>query len=140
MRDNGLLDPEEVRVGDLMRQKKAGLPALVTVEAEANLRRALELIRAHNISQIPVVDGGGAVVGTVHEGTLLTRLLDGECSPEQPVAAVLEPPLPRLPSEAPVSEAVRILASRGPAAVLIEDQGSVAGLLSRFDLIGFVAR
>ncbi|HTS01637.1 MAG TPA: pyridoxal-phosphate dependent enzyme, partial [Thermoanaerobaculia bacterium] len=65
--DHGMLDAADLSVGDLLRQKAAGgdLPALLTLAPTDPVRAALALIRKHHVSQLPVVDAAGQVVGTV---------------------------------------------------------------------------
>lgn len=137
--DRGMLDASELRVGDLLRQKTHGaeLPALVTLKPEDPIRVALSLIRKHHVSQLPVMTEAGSV-GTVNEPALMAALLDGTASLEGPVAGIMEATLPVLPAEEPVSTAARLLTSGH--AVLVSDRGALVGILSRIDLIGYVAR
>ena len=46
--------------------------------------RFRELVRAYDVSQLPVVEGD-QVVGTVHEPELLTRVLDDPAVMDRPV-------------------------------------------------------
>ena len=139
MRDNRMLEPEFVRAGEVVRAKASGLPALVTVRETDPMRLALDLIRGHNISQLPVLDVRDAVVGTVLEASLMASLMDGSVHLDDPIAKKMEPPLQRVSVDAPVSEAARVLSSRLPA-VLVEDGGRMIGVLTRFDVIEYVAR
>ncbi len=139
MRDNGMLSPSEVRLGDLLRQKSRSVPALVTIPSSETLGRALELIREHDVSQVPVLHADGTVAGTILEGPLLAGLLEGKVRVEDPLERLLDTPLPRLGADEPVERGIRLLSARN-SAFLVEEKGQVIGLLSRFDLIGFVAR
>ncbi|MDM7915672.1 MAG: cystathionine beta-synthase [Candidatus Eisenbacteria bacterium] len=139
LRDNGMLDPELLRVADVVRAKKVGLPPVVSVRKGGTMRDALALIQAQNVSQLPIVDDQGRVEGTLVEGTLLKKLLEGEAHLEDPVTRLAEAPLPRIPSDAPVRDAARMLADRLPA-LLVEERGEIVGILTRFDLIEYIAR
>ncbi len=137
--DHGMLDAADLRVGDLLRQKAGSdLPALVTLRPDEPVRAALTLIRRHHISQLPVVDARGEVVGTVVEPHLFAAVLEGRATPESPVSAVLEPPLRRLSSDEPASSATRLLTE--DHALLVTEKGRPAGILTRIDLIGYGAR
>jgi cystathionine beta-synthase len=138
--DNGMLDPAEVLVGDLLRMKRAAVPDLITIARDATVRGALDLIRKHNISQIPVVNGEKRVVGTVLESTLMKGLLDGKVASDDPVSSIMDPPLPRVAAGDPVSQALQIMADRRSALLVEDDGGRLAGIVSHFDLIGFAAR
>lgn len=138
--DNGLLEPEEITALTLLRMKKSqDLPALLTVRTDEPVRVALGLIRRHNISQVPVLDAVGQVVGTVQEPSLMEKLIEGSALLEQPLSAVMEAPLPRIGAEESLSHAARSFA-HGVNAVLVEENGRVVGILSRIDLIGYVAK
>ncbi|MCM3876357.1 MAG: pyridoxal-phosphate dependent enzyme [Thermoanaerobaculia bacterium] len=136
--DNGMLDATDLRVGDLLRQKAAGdLPPLLTLAPSDQLRTALSLIRRHHVSQLPIVNAAGEFVGTVVEPKLFGALLDGSAMPEDPVSAVMEGPLPRLSADEPVVAATRMLTS--VHALLVEMGGRPVGILTRIDVIGYVA-
>jgi predicted transcriptional regulator len=47
-------------------------------------------------------------------------------------------PLPVVASDEPVDRVTRLLASRNPA-VLVRHNGGVVGILTRFDMIQFIA-
>lgn len=65
MRDNHLLDPTDATVSELLFGKMAGGHAVLSVAAADPVRRALDLIRQYDVSQLPVLDGD-KVVGTVY--------------------------------------------------------------------------
>jgi cystathionine beta-synthase len=138
LRDNRMIAPDEVTAGDVLRQKRTGLPGLITIAPEDWLKEAVHLIRTHNISQLPVRDSGGAITGTVFEAKLMEGLLDGSTNLEDPVAEAAGPPLPSMPGDASIAEVMKRLAKEAPA-VLIEEEGSLVGILTRFDLIEHVA-
>jgi cystathionine beta-synthase len=139
LRDNRMVDPEAARAGDVIRAKGAVLPSLVSVRAEDAVREALRLIRMHNVSQLPVEGAGGALVGTVFESNLMAGLIEGSIHLEDPISQRMEPPLPRIAADAAVAEAARKLAERD-AALLVEDGDRIIGILTRFDLIEYVAQ
>lgn len=138
--DNGMLDASDLRVGDLLRQKTAGgdLPPLLTLRPSDPVREALAIIRKHHVSQLPVLNEAGDVVGTVVEPRLFAAVLDGRATAADAVSAVMEEPLPRLSVDDPVAGATRMLSSGH--AVLVEEKGRPVGILTRIDVIGYAAR
>ncbi len=137
--DHGMLDAADLRVGDLLREKSVGdLPPLLTLSPSDPVRAALTLIRKHHVSQLPIVNAAQEIVGTVVEPRLFAAVLDGRATPEDPVSAVMEEPLPRLSADEPVSSATRMLTSCH--ALLVEERGRPVGILTRIDVIGYVAR
>lgn len=139
LRDNRMVDPDAARAGDVVRAKGAAIPVLVSVREVDPIREALRLIRAHNVSQLPVEGADGRHVGTVFESNLMAGLIDGSMHLEDTVSSRMEPPLPRIAADATVAEAARKLAERD-AALLVEDGDRIIGILTRFDLIEYVAQ
>jgi cystathionine beta-synthase len=137
MRDNHLLDPSAVRVGNIAAGKHARVRMLFKVEAGEPLKRALALIQQHDVSQLPVFRGGD-VVGTLEEGDVLKSALADAASLEQPVDSIMGPPLPVVGADEPADVVTKLLASRN-SAVLVKSDGNVTGILTRFDMLQFIA-
>jgi cystathionine beta-synthase len=136
MREYGYLGDEgALTVGDVLTAKGAEGP-LLTVGSHDAVGRALELMREHGVSQVPVVSGEDerAFVGTVSERGLLMASADHPGILGEPVTEVLEPPLPELASGDPVSDAIHMLRDQGKP-VIVVDNGRSLGILTAFDLI-----
>lgn len=137
MRDNGLLELEDVRIGDVLRAKKGPMPGLVSIDAADTVRRALELIKEYDISQIPVfLDGNMA--GSVNENTVMRAVLENPNIIEERVGRLMESPLPTVDIHEPVREAITLLSKKN-ASVLVMENSHAAGILTRTDVIGFVS-
>lgn len=133
MRENGLAEPGAT-AGALLRAKE-GVPSLVAVDPTTGVRVALDRLKAHHLSEMPVLDGE-ANVGSFREEEVLRRSLDDSTVLDRRVRSVLSPPYPEVPSDAPIGEIVRRL--RDERAVLVRDRatGSPLGVLTRHDLVG----
>ena len=109
---------------------------LLTVGSHDPVGRALELMREHGVSQVPVVSGedGRAFMGTVSERGLLMASADHPGILGEPVTEVIEPPLPELAAESPVSEAIHMLLGERKPVIVVED-GRALGILASVDLI-----
>jgi len=137
MRDNHLLDPSSVRVGNIAAGKSARLRTLFKVDSGEPLKRALALIQQHDVSQLPVFRGSD-VVGTLDEGDVLKSALADPGSLERSLDSIMGPPLPVVGADEPADVVTRLLASRN-AAVLVKSDGAVRGILTRFDMLQFIA-
>jgi cystathionine beta-synthase len=136
MRDNRLLDPHYLKVGEILIRKAAGIPALVSVGETDTIRRALELIKRYNISQLPVIRNG-EIVGCVEGGAITSAVLEDVHSLETPVQRIMRDPLDKVAASDSVDQAIKLLADRN--AVLVEEVGQPRGILTRIDLIEYVA-
>jgi cystathionine beta-synthase len=138
----GLLErPDVVRVHEVLSGKSGGVPPLVTVGAHDKVRQAVDLLQQHGISQAPVVrDGSSEVtdfVGSIQERALLDRVFRDPDSLQSDVAQVMSAPIPMVESEDPLEVAFAEL-EHAPA-VLVAHAGRVDGVLTRSDLLEFLA-
>ena len=80
-------------------------------------------MREHGVSQVPVVSGedGRAFLGTVSERGLLMASSDHPGILGEPVTEVIEPPLPELAAESPVSEAIHMLLNERKPVIIVDD-------------------
>jgi cystathionine beta-synthase len=139
MRDNHLLDPTETLVSDLLFGKSTGGQALLSVAAADPLRRALELVRQYDVSQLPVLDGD-RVVGTVYDAEIMKRVLDDPTALDRPVRELMEPPLPIVGKDEPVTRVAQLLKQKHSSAVLVAGNGGgPSGILTRLDVISLIA-
>ncbi len=136
MRDNHLLDPSAASAGEVVQNKARRIPMLLSVESGVPLRQALALIEKHDISQIPVMKNG-QVVGTLQESEALKAALADPRAVEFPVDRWMSASLPVVTAEEHVAELTRLLA-REPA-VLVRRNGEVVGILTRYDMLQFIA-
>ncbi len=137
MRDNHLLDPSSTRVAELVSGKASRLPRLLKLEVGEPVRRALSLVEQHEVTQLPVFRGA-EVVGTVYDSEILKSVLADAAALERPVESLMGDPLPIVRSDQAVDDVTRLLAARNPA-VLVRENGAVVGILTRFDMLQFIA-
>jgi cystathionine beta-synthase len=137
MQENGFWQEGETtitRVREILAQKKE-LPPIISVGPGDVLSAAARLMDEFNISQLPVVDGGG-VVGSLDEASLMKLLYDGVDFGNQQVSAVMGRPLPVVDEELDAAEAYRLLLS-GTSAVVVVQAGAPVGVITRADLINY---
>ncbi len=137
MRENRLLERGAVRVADVLRDKLGSTPRLLFVDYDDTVRRALQVMREHDVSQMPVMKDG-MVVGTASETALLGAALESPERMQATVATVMEPPLPTVAADETLEAVGRLLAERN-SAVLVEENATVIGIVSRFDMIEYLA-
>jgi len=139
----GFLDqPEEISVGAVLRRKDGSLPDLVHTHPNETIAEAVAILREYGVSQMPVVNAeppvmAAEVAGSVSERALLDALYAGKARLADRVEAHMAPPLPTIGSGEPVSAAVDRLHQAD--AVLVQEDGKPVGVLTRQDLLGFIA-
>ncbi len=127
----------ERHVGDVLRAKTAAgeIPPFVVVETHQTVRDAITLLHEHRVSQLPVVDGSGSVVGSVGERGLLKRAIDNPHLMGTAIADVMEAPFPSVGNTDPVREAVELLSGEGSQAVTVSEGERPVGIVTRADLL-----
>ena len=132
MQENRMFRPERVTAGYLL-ETKADAPPLVAVAPGAPIREALDLIEEHNVSQLPVLEDGRSV-GSVTESALLSAVMEDPARLASEIREVADEPFPVIESDAELSEITGRLTRRTPA-LLVAENGSVRGILTRYDVI-----
>jgi cystathionine beta-synthase len=137
MKENRFLDIEKALVHHLLDAKNKSLSALISVPPTATIREALQLMKANNISQLPVLDDSHSV-GSLEESTLMGRVLDEAGLIDKPVRTVMEPSFPIVQHDDTLEHAKYLLAHRHPA-ILTQEHGQLVGIITKSDLIDFIA-
>jgi cystathionine beta-synthase len=141
MRQNGYLARlGAVRIREVLLAHSQGVPKLVTVEARKSVGEAIDLMQQYGISQLPVVDdsNGQGVVGTLQERTLLDRVYRDPAVVTTPVSAAMDAPLSQVGVDSSLDDAFEPLL-RGEQAVLVVEAGKPIAVITRADLLEFVA-
>jgi cystathionine beta-synthase len=142
MLQHGMLDrPDAIRVEEVLSAKGRDMPPLVTVGAHDKVRQAVDRLKEFDISQAPVVREDTAdvsgFVGSIRDRELLERIFRDPDALQADVAEVMAPPIPMIEWDDPVETAFGEL-EHGPA-VLVTKAGQVLGVLTRSDLLDFLA-
>jgi cystathionine beta-synthase len=143
MADYGFLAGSgDTTVADVLKRKGTRLPEMVHLHPTETVREAIDVLREYGVSQVPVVRAeppvmSAEVVGSVVERDLLDALFSGRAALSDALEKHISPPLPMIGGGEPVSAAMIALETADAAVVLID--GKPAGILTRQDLLGFLA-
>ncbi len=129
-------------VGDVLRAKSGELPQLVHTHPNETLAEAIAILREYGVSQMPVVRAeppvmAAEVAGSVVERDLMDALFSGHARLADRVGEHMSPALPGLGAGEPVERAVATLEEA--AALLVLEDGKPVGVLTRQDLLGYLA-
>jgi cystathionine beta-synthase len=141
MRQNGFLARlGAVRIREVMAEHPEGMPPLVTVEASRSVGEAIDLMQRYGISQLPVTEdtNGHLVVGTLQERTLLDRVYHDPSVVTTAVSSAMDAPLSQVGVDSSIDDAFEPLL-RGEQAVLVVESGEPVAVITRSDLLEFVA-
>ncbi|MGZ4441871.1 MAG: cystathionine beta-synthase [Nocardioidaceae bacterium] len=129
-------------VGEVLRGKRGTLPDLVHTHPNETIAEAVHILQEYGVSQMPVVRAeppivAAEVAGSVSERALLDALFSGTAKLADSVESHMGEPLPTIGSNKPVSEAVALL--EGADALLVHENGKPVGVVTRQDLLSFIA-
>jgi cystathionine beta-synthase len=132
-------------VEEVLRFRRVGhdVPDFVTVGSHEKVGAAIDTMQRYGISQLPVVRGElldslADVVGSLHERALLDRVFRNPDALNEDVAVAMQPPLPAVDADASVEEVYEGLSGTN-GAVVVASAGKPTGILTRSDLLEFLA-
>ncbi len=138
MRENGFLpaSPSDDTIAALLSFRPQR--PLITASPGERMGAAVEKMKVHDVSQLPVVDEEGRLIGIVSEVDLLDHLLQpGHIhDPEETIAEIVNPSAQTIDPGASLEELTAVLA-RGKVAVIVED-GRPVQVLTKIDLIDYL--
>ena len=136
----------QARIGEILLEKRRlepAVPDLVAVASHEKVGRAIELLQSYGISQLPVANNDkpetvSDIIGSIHERGLLDRVFRDRDAVERDVVEVMDAPLPIVQAAAGIEKMVVDL-SHGAEAVVVAELDRPIGVLSRADLLEFLA-
>ncbi len=136
-----LARPEIIRVEEVLASRRGPVPMLVRIGAHDKVRQAVDRLQEFGISQAPVVREDSndvtAFVGAIQERNLLDRIFRDPDSVQADVAEVMGPPLPLVEFSDPLE--VAFAEFQQAPAVIVAKGGEALGILTRADLLEFLA-
>jgi cystathionine beta-synthase len=138
MKENQFLEPPvQARAGQVVREKARRTKELVFVQLGITVEDAVNLMREHDISQVPVIEGG-EVVGSISEARILDILVTDAGARRKPVVEYMEKAFPVVSEEASLTEVAQQM-HREISAILVKQQGGY-DIITKSDLIFFLTR
>ena len=138
MRENGYLDSEwgEMTLREVLQAKESN--EMIFAGADEEIRKVIEKMKVHDISQIPVIDEKDKVVGIVQEVDLLKHLLASQngSGQEEFVSAVMQAAPPSLPSSTSMADAIQDIVKHN--VVVVTEGSKIAGVLTKIDALDFI--
>lgn len=107
---------------------------IVSVKPSDKIGRAIRLMKSHDISQLPVLEGG-VPVGSISETTIVRKIASGENMEKllkHNVSEIMDDPLPTVGKDSDIDVAYRLL-EHEPAVVVVE-HGKAVGIVAKADV------
>ncbi len=131
MRERGFLE-DELKVSDLIARKKDR--RFIGVQVTESVRNAFNLMKSHDISQLPVLEDD-KVVGSITETQVLHFLLENPLqNSEKSLREVMGAAFPTVKDNLPISHLNRFISKEIPA-VIATDRTGAMHIVTQYDLI-----
>ena len=131
MRERGFLEEKVRTAADLTAQRLEN--ELITVKTEELVSHAIERMRTHDISQLPVVDAEG-FVGSLDEGDLFRSYFEDKNIADRPIKEVMNKPFPIVRKNASLEDISKLIDKNNPA-VLVEMDAEKFQIITKHDII-----
>jgi cystathionine beta-synthase len=121
---------EEKKARDIMHTP------VYTIMDNDSIRQAVEVMKATNISQMPVLRNG-RVVGSIKESNIIQRMAYGyelEKIFDDPVQTIMDNEFVTVNESTNINEVITLL-HHGQPAVLVVNEGKLVGIITKIDLI-----
>jgi cystathionine beta-synthase len=131
-------------VDEVLHAKHGGeLPDLVTISAHQKVGEGIDTMQRYGISQLPVTRDGSCesladVIGSLQDRALLERVFTNPDVLHEDVASAMQPPLGAVETSATLDDVFSTL-SGGSNAIVVCQDGRPVGVLTRSDLLEFLA-
>jgi cystathionine beta-synthase len=138
MRDNGFLQaaPSLGKVQDMLASMSR---SVITAAPSDTVIEVIERMKQHDISQLPVM-ANGVPTGLISEVDLLNYMVLGKQRISDPVGPLASEELFTVSPEISVEQlAEKFALDRRPAAAVVQD-GRLVGMLTKIDIIDFLAK
>lgn len=134
MLDRGFLEVRTVRdlIGGLGRRR------LVTINEDAKVSDALELMKKYDIEQIPVMRGV-EMTGSITQNGLFKQMIENADVKDFLVADIKEASLPEVQMDMPVERLSNYI-SKDAGAVLVKDESGQYNILTKYDVISAMSK
>lgn len=131
MRQRGFLE-KELAVKDILQHMRG--QEMLSVPQDASVRAVFELMRDHDISQVPIAENGH-LVGSVTETQVLSFLLENPLKhAETQIREIMGQPFPEVDEELPISKLNQYITRKVPA-VISRDRAGKTFIVTNYDII-----
>lgn len=131
MRERGFLDTE-LKVRDIIARKRE--KQFRSVQKTDTVRQAFNLMKEHEISQMPVMSNGD-MVGSITESSVLSYLLENPLhNSEKLLENVMGEPFPIVSEDLSSSQLSKYIGRKIPA-VVAKDKAGTLHILTQYDII-----
>ncbi len=131
MRERGFLD-DELKVKDIIAKKSDEV--FISVEGTEKVKEVLKIMKAHDISQLPVMDQD-KIIGSVAQSRILEYILSSPLTnSDTAVKEIMEDPFPIVALDVNAKDINKYISKNTPA-VMTKDHSGTMHIITQYDII-----
>lgn len=139
MKDHGFLEDRAFKTARDIIHHKNGSPTdrrsqLTTIGSGVSVSQAIHVLNRYGISQIPVTDDTGHIVGSLTDSAILTKLIEEPTIKDHPVSEVMDKPFKFVGLDNTI-DALSSLIDRDNKALLVRDEKEQIHIITQADLL-----
>ncbi|UHG91820.1 cystathionine beta-synthase [Spirosoma oryzicola] len=134
MKDHGFLEDRAFKTARDIIHSKNGHSQLTTIGSGVSVGQAIHVLNRHSISQIPIVDESGQIVGSITDSTILNKLIEDPTVKEKPVSDVMDKPFKFVGLDNTI-DSLSSLIDRENKALLVRDEKEQIHIITQADLL-----
>lgn len=136
MKDLGFIESKPGgTVRDLINRTQ---PKVISAQKGERIQAVTERMKANGISQMPVNDADGAVIGMIHEIDLLNALLAGKAKPTDPVDGLVAPLQGVVTPDTQILKLKDVFADDNVA--VVKEGRTVTAIITKIDVIDYLSQ
>lgn len=140
LRENGFLEQTWVDFRAMDIQAAKGEGEIISAKPTDLMTDVVALMKQYNVSQLPVLDDNGRLLGVVTEIDLLNHILvtnHATHAPDESIEAIVETNVPVVRPSTPLETLMGIFSKHN--AVIISSNDKVQGILTKIDILDFLS-
>ena len=140
LRENGFLEQTWVDFRAMDIQAAKSEDQIITARPTDLMTDVVALMKQYNVSQLPVLDDDGRLLGVVTEIDLLNHILvttHAAHAPDETIEAIVETNVPIVRPSTPLETLMAIFSKHN--AVIITSDDIVQGILTKIDILDFLS-
>ncbi|MHB0755875.1 pyridoxal-phosphate dependent enzyme [Polaribacter sp. M15] len=134
MKDRGFLEEEITKASDLI--KNYDHKPLITAQTEELVSHAIERMKTHKISQMPIKDANG-IVGSLDESDLLHHFINDKNIANKTIKEIMGKPYPIVKMQTKLDEVSKLISKENDA-VLVDLENGNHHIITKYDIISAI--
>ena len=134
MKDHGFLEEREFATARDIIKSKNGKSKLLIVNDSQTIEEAISLMSKEGISQIPVQDGNGSIVGSLTDSSILRKMIENPDVKLLKVTELMDKPFTFVAMDNTVDSLSSLINKENPA-LLVRDYEDQVHIITQHDLL-----